>query len=258
MFLSLFTTSSSSLYSVATFIAFLGPLAGITLGFDAISNERSQGTLNRLAAQPIYRDSIINAKFLSGAAAIFLIMGVTGFYSSGLGILISGFRPTLEEGLRVLIFFLFAGVYISVWLAAAIIFSVLCRHAATAALACISIWLFLSMFMGQVASGIAGWIYPLDGMEGLFNQVSNYELQLSINRISPYYLFSEAASTILNPGVRSIGVVTMSQYEGAMASSLSLGQSLLLIWPHLVAMIAVAMAGFAISYISFMRQEIRA
>ena len=44
-------------------------------------------------------------------------------------------------------------------------------------------------------------------------------------------------------------MVTLSQYEGAVASSLSLGQSLLLIWPHLVGMIAIAMAGFAISYI---------
>ncbi|HIZ43800.1 MAG TPA: ABC transporter permease [Firmicutes bacterium] len=258
MFLSLFTTSSSSIYSIATFIAFLGPLVGITLGFDAISNERSQGTLNRLAAQPIYRDSIINAKFLSGATAVFVVMAVVGLYISGLGLALTGLEPSAEEAFRVVIFFLFSGVYISVWLALAIIFSVVCRHAATAALACISIWLFLSMFMSLVASGIANWIYPLEGMQIYTNQVSNYELQLGLNRISPYYLFSEAASTILNPGVRSIGVVTLSQYEGAVASSLSLGQSLLLIWPHLVGMIAIAMAGFAISYICFMRQEIRA
>ena len=70
LFLKLFTTSGNSIYSFATFIAFLGPLVGITLGFDAINNERSQGTLNRLAAQPIYRDSIINAKFLAGATVI--------------------------------------------------------------------------------------------------------------------------------------------------------------------------------------------
>lgn len=185
-------------------------------------------------------------------------MAVVGLYISGLGLALTGLEPSAEEAFRVVIFFLFSGVYISVWLALAIIFSVVCRHAATAALACISIWLFLSMFMSLVASGIANWIYPLEGMQIYTNQVSNYELQLGLNRISPYYLFSEAASTILNPGVRSIGVVTLSQYEGAVASSLSLGQSLLLIWPHLVGMIAIAMAGFAISYICFMRQEIRA
>lgn len=40
VFLKLFTTGSGSSYFFATFIAFLGPLAGITLGFDAVNSER--------------------------------------------------------------------------------------------------------------------------------------------------------------------------------------------------------------------------
>ena len=258
LFLKLFTTSSSSVYSFATFMAFLGPLAGIILGFDAVSNERALGTLNRLAAQPIYRDSIINAKFLAGTSVIAILVAAIGLYLCGAGLLLIGIPPSGEEVLRILAFLLLCVVYISVWLALSIIFSVVCRHAATAALACIAIWLFLSLFMSLVASGIANLIYPLDGIEGLFHMVDNYELDLALNRISPYYLFSEAATTILNPSVRSIGVVTMSSISGALASSLSFGQSLLLVWPHLVVMAGLAMAGFAAAYVSFMRQEIRA
>ncbi|MGN1004496.1 MAG: ABC transporter permease [Oscillospiraceae bacterium] len=258
IFLKLFTTGSSSIYSFATFLAFLGPLVGITLGFDAVSNERSQGTLNRLAAQPIYRDSIINAKFLAGTTAIFIIIVTLGLYISAVGLLMIGIPPSFEEILRVIAFLLLAVIYICVWLALSIFFSVICKHAATAALACISIWLFLSLFMGLVANGIASMVYPLEGIEGFLNMMKNYELDLALNRISPYYLFSEAASTILNPNVRSIGIVTMNSYSGAVASSLPFTQSLLLIWPHLVVMAALAMVGFAIAYISFMRQEIRA
>lgn len=258
LFLSLFTTGSSSIYSFATFLAFLGPLAGITLGFDAVGSERSQGTLNRLASQPIYRDSIINAKFLAGAAVIALTVIFLGLYLSGAGILLTGAVPSGEEVARIIAFLILAVVYISFWLALSIIFSVVCRHAATAALAGISIWLFLSLFMSLVASGVANALYPLEGIEGFANILPNYQLTLGLNRISPYYLFSEAASTILNPGVRSIGVVTTTAYSGAVASSLSFGQSLLLIWPHLVVMAALVIAGFAIAYINFMRQEIRA
>lgn len=258
LFLQLFTTGGNSIYSFATFIAFLGPLAGITLGFDAVNNERSQGTLNRLAAQPIYRDSIINAKFLAGVSIIVMIVTTLGLYISAVGLIKLGIHPSGEEVLRIIAFLLLCAVYMSVWLAVAIIFSVISKHGATAALACISIWLFLSLFMSLVASGIANALYPLDGIQGVYNMASNYELDLALNRISPYYLFSEAATTILNPNVRSIGVVTMSSYSGAVASSLPFGQSLLLIWPHLVVMIALALAGFAVAYISFMRQEIRA
>lgn len=258
LFLKMFTTGSSTIYSFATFLNFLGPLAGITLGFDAISSERSQGTLNRLAAQPIYRDSIIKAKFLAGAAALFLIVACLGAYVSAVGLLMAGIHPSLEEVLRIIAFLVIAWVYICFWLALAIFFSVICRHAATAALACISIWLFLSLFMGLVAAGIANTLFPLEGIQGLMNMESNYNLELGLNRLSPYYLFSEASTTILNPNVRSIGVVTMSQTVGAIAGPLSLGQSLLLVWPHLVVLVALVIVAFAVSYICFMRQEIRA
>ena len=258
IFLKLFTTGSSSIYSFATFMAFLGPLVGITLGFDAVNNERSLGTLNRLAAQPIYRDSIINAKFLAGATAVAILVAVLGLYISGAGLLLIGIPPSAEEVLRIIAFLLLSIVYICVWLALAIIFSVVYKHAATAALICISIWLFLSLFMSLVASGVANLLFPLEGFEGLNNMMSNYQLELGLNRISPYYLFSEAATTILNPNVRAIGVVTMSAYSGAIAGSLSFGQSLLLVWPHIVVMVALAMAGFSAAYVNFMRQEIRA
>lgn len=258
LFIKLFTTSSSSIYSFGTFIAFLGPLIGITLGFDAVSNERSQGTLNRLASQPIYRDSIINAKFMAGATLILMMVTFLILYVSGTGMLILGIHPCLEEVLRILCYLLLSAVYICVWLALSVLFSVLSRHAATAALVCISVWLFFSLFMNLVATGIANMVYPLEGIAGYGNTLSNYELNLSLNRISPYYLFSEASSTILNPDVRSVGIVTMSQYVGAIAGSLSIGQSLLLVWPHLVVMAAMVIALFAIAYIGFMRQEIRA
>ena len=42
-----------------SFIALLGPIVGLALGFDAVNSERSNGTLNRLVSQPIYRDAII-------------------------------------------------------------------------------------------------------------------------------------------------------------------------------------------------------
>lgn len=257
LFLRLFTTSGSSVYSFATWIAFLGPLAGIILGFDAISSERSQGTLARLAAQPIYRDSIINGKFLAGTTILFFIMASLVLLFTAGGILLLGIAPSAEEILRIAAFLVLSWVYLSLWLAVSIALSVVCRHGATAALGAIALWLFFSLFMSVVAGGLADLLYPLDGIEGFANQMSNYKMELNLNRVSPYYLFAEAGNTILNPSVRSIGIVTMSSYSGAVSSYLSFGQSVLLVWPHLVVMAALAMAVFAAAYISFMRQEFR-
>ena len=135
----------------------------------------------------------------------------------------------------------------------------LCRHTATSALASIAVWIFFAIFMSLVANIVANAVYPVTTeYEALVNSMGNYTLEQGLNRISPYYLYGEAVTTILNPGVRSIGLVTTSQLEGAVAGYLPFGQSLLLVWPHLTAMLALTLAVFTISYLKFMNQEIRA
>lgn len=257
-FLALYTTSGNSIPSFMSFIALLGPFVGLILGFDGISGEKSERTLYRLAAQPIYRDAIINGKFLAGTTLIFTMVFTMGISLGALGLLCTGVPPTAEELLRVLVFLLFTAVYICFWLALSLWFSVICQGAAASAMAVIGLWLFFSLFMGLVASVAANVVYPVNTqMQVAYNAMGNYTMQLYLNRLSPYYLYSEAVSTIMNPGVRSVNVITMESLSGAISGYLSFGQSLLLVWPHLAGLIALMLAAFAGSYISFMRQEIR-
>ncbi len=258
-FLKLYTQGGTSVPSFMSFIALLGPIVGLALGFDAINSERAGGTLNRLSSQPIYRDSIIIGKFLAGTAVIAVIIYSMGIALGAVGILATGLQPTGEEVLRILVFLTFTVVYIAFWLALSILFSVICRHAATSALAAIALWIFFAIFMSLVANIIANIAYPLTNQyEVMLNTLNNYTLELNLNRISPYYLYSEAVTTIMNPSVRSVNIVTMSQLVGAVSGYLSFGQSLLLVWPHLVGLAALMIAAFAGSYIGFMRQEVRA
>jgi ABC-2 type transport system permease protein len=258
IFLKLYTSSGSSIPSFMSFIALLGPIVGLALGFDAINSERAGGTLNRLVAQPIYRDSIIIGKFLAGTALIAMIIYSMGIALGAVGILCTGLRPSSEEVLRVLIFLTFTVIYIAFWLALSIFFSVICRHAATSALAAIALWIFFAIFMSLVASIIANAVYQVnDDYNAMMNTLNNYNLNYNLNRISPYYLYSEAVSTIMNPSVRSVNVVTVNQMVGAISGYLSLGQSLLLVWPHLTGLAALMLIAFGGSYVGFMRQEVR-
>ncbi|MEM3452630.1 MAG: hypothetical protein QW835_03265, partial [Candidatus Hadarchaeum sp.] len=68
----------------------------------------------------------------------------------------------------------------------------------------------------------------------------------------------EAAYVILSPTVRILGPVSIEKLYGMVANPLPLGQSLLLVWSHITALVAVTFIIFAISYVKFMRQEIRA
>lgn len=257
-FLSLYTVSGSSIPSFMSFIALLGPFVGVVLGFDGISGEKSERTLYRIASQPIYRDSIINGKFLAGTVLIFMMVFSMGISLGALGLLCIGIPPTAEEVLRIFVFLLFTVVYISFWLALALWFSVICRNAAASAMASIGVWLFFALFMSLVSGMIANLVYPVNTeLQAMRNSMGNYTLQLGLNRLSPYYLYSEAASTIMNPGVRSVNVITMESLSGAISGYLSFGQSLLLVWPNLAGLVAFMLVAFAGSYVSFMRQEIR-
>jgi len=255
IFLKLFTISGRSIPSFTTFIALLGPFMGLALGFDAINGERSRGTLNRLLAQPIYRDAVITGKFLAGAAVISITVIALGIMMGAVGIISTGIVPNSEEIARLLSALFFTCFYIAFWLGLATLFSVICNNAATSALATVACWLFLAIFVNLLAGIIAGAVYPQ--VEGAANTVNYYLLEKGISRLSPYFLYGEVITTVLSPNVRTIGAITMDQVQGALAGYLPLGQSLLLVWPHLTALVALTVTTFAISFICFMRQEVR-
>jgi ABC-2 type transport system permease protein len=258
IFLRLFTTSGNSIPSFISFMSFLGPLVGLALGFDAINGEINKGSMSRLLAQPIPRDTVINGKFLAGVSVIILMVITLGLAIGGLGIVMIGIPPTLDELLRITVLFIFTIFYMSLWLAISQLFSLFFRQTATSALACIAVWLFLSVFVGLLSGVIADFLYPPDAAETVEAVLRNSEIKLAINRLSPSTIYNEAVITMLNPGVRTIGLITQDQLIGAIPGSLPFFQSLLLIWPHLVTLIAATMVCFAVAYVHFMKQEIRA
>ena len=245
-----------------TFVTFLGPLLGIAFGFDAINGERSEATLPRLLAQPIYRDDVVNGKFVAGLASIGLILAVVMALVGAVGIIQLGIFPSAEDVMRLIVWWVLALMYIGFWLAFALLCSVVVRRAATSAIIALSVWLLLSVFFSLVVGLAAGFLSPVaaDSTNASPDTIANSALQVNLSRISPYNLFQEATAAVLNPTIRTTtpGLVTESQADQAVASLLPLDQSLLVIWPQFVAVIAMTMVTFGVAYISFMRQEVRA
>lgn len=255
-FLKLFTLSDGTLPPFIIFISFLGPLLGISLGFDAINSERNRGTLSRVMAQPIHRDYLINAKFVASLIVVSVMLFALGFLVMGLGLIIIGIPPTPEEFWRIIFFILLSIFYVAFWLNLSILFSVRFRQAATSALAGIAIWLFFSVFYNMIINLINRATMPPKYAPPHII-LGHEKFILNLMRISPSQLFSEATSTLLMPKVRSLGPLTMEQVHGTIPSPLPLGQSLLLVWPQLTGLIAGTVICFALSYVFFMRREIR-
>ncbi|MDD4516069.1 ABC transporter permease subunit [Massilibacteroides sp.] len=255
-FLKLFTISDGTMPSFLVFITFLGPVLGICMGFDAINSERNRGTLSFMLAQPIPRDYLINAKFTAAFIVISILLFALGFLTTGLGLIIVGIPPTVDEFFRIVLFLLIACVYVAFWLNLSILLSVQCKQAATSALAAIAIWLFFSVFYNMLVNLIAKGIAPSEFASA--NQMVYFQrFVLDLLRVDPAHLFNEATSALLIPSVRSLGPLTMEQMVGSLPTPLSLGQSLAVVWPQLTGLIAATVICFALSYVSFMRREIR-
>ena len=255
-FLKLFTVSDGTLPSFVLFINFLGPQLGIALGFDAMNSELNKGTLCRILSQPIHRDCIINAKFVAALIVITIMLFVLGFLVMGAGLIAIGIPPTPEEFARIISFLILSVFYVGLWLNMAILFSLCFRQTATSALASLAIWLFFSVFYTMIVNWVAKMFMPSDMMPPYY-VVGYQKIVWGIMSLNPCELFNQATSVLLMPSLRSLGPLMMEQVQGAIPSPLPLGQSLLVIWPQLTGLIAVTILCFALSYIIFMRREIR-
>jgi len=242
VFLQLYTTSGQTLPLFIFFIAFFMPIVGIALGFDAINSEKSNGTLSRLVSQPIYRDVIINGKFLAGGVTIAIMLTSMVVLVGGVGLCIIGVPPSSEEVIRLMAFLAVGIVYGGFWLGVAILFSIFFRRAATSALASIGVWIFF-IFM---------FAFPF------FVQLWQEQIGLVIMRISPVTVFWQVINILLVPEARTLGQILQSGFVGVPTSALALDQSLLTVAPHLVSLIVLTVVCFAVSYVKFMREEIRA
>ena len=179
-----------------------------------------------------------------------------GFLVMGLGLFTIGIPPTAEEFMRIVSFIILSILYAAFWLNLSILFSVRFRHPATSALSGIAIWLFFSIFYGMIVNLILKGVTPA-GMGSEYQLIGLEELKLNLLRMMPNQLFSEATTTLLMPSVRSLGPLTMEQVYGTIPGPLPLSQSLLLVWPQVTGLIVATVLCFALSYVSFMRREIR-
>jgi len=255
-FLRLFTISDGTLPPFHLFIGFLGPLLGISMGFDAINSEQNNRTLSRVMAQPIHRDYLINAKFTSSIIVIAIMFFALGFLVMGLGLFIMGVPPSVEEFLRITLFLVLSILYVAFWLNLAIFFSIRFLQAATSALTSIAVWLFFTIFYPMLMNVIARIIMP---SQTASNEeiLSFQETMFNLLRIVPSQLYTDATTSLLMPSIRSLGPLSMEQVYGTIPGVLPLGESLLIVWPQLTGLIAATIICFALSYYTFMRKEIR-
>jgi ABC-2 type transport system permease protein len=254
LFLKLFTTAREPLpFTFVSFLSILVPLIAIGMGFDAVNGEHNRRTLSRILSQPIYRDALLFGKFLAGLFTLSVSLVALWLLVVGLGLLLLGLPPSGEELARAFIFLFVTIAYAGVWLALAMLFSIIFRSPATAALVTLGLWLFLTLIWPALAPAIVIAFAP-SGDEETLILAAQY-----LSRLSPSTLFGEVVLAILNPTTRTLGPIYLSQLQGAvLGAPMPLGESLIIAWPQIVGLVASTILLFVTGYVIFQRQEVRA
>jgi ABC-2 type transport system permease protein len=294
-FVDIFAGAQNSSFSFIYLMVIFGPIIGLALGFDAINRERTRGSLSVLLSQPIFRDSILNGKFIAGVAALSLLTVSTVGILTGVAIPILGFGPAGEEIVRICVFTLFTILYLSIWLALGLLFSIMSKNTTTSILMSISTWLLFSIIITIAASFIANIAAPIEmptgfqavtipgnqtfpGGFGTFNQTSRFNQTFSGQSFLDQTQMTDYRQTMednanIEAAVQKISPCYLYQdaatsllgiAEGGFGSAgnpfrgLETSQSVSSSWPQITVLAVVLVACFASSYMLFLRQEIRA
>jgi len=271
-FLAIFTGQGFG-FSFIQLMVYFGPIIGLALGFDAINKERTSGTLSTVLSQPIFRDSVLNGKFLAGTVAVTTLTISTIGLMIGLAIPMLGFGPTIDGAFSIISLTLLTILYLAFWLSLGTLFSVLTKKTSTSMLASVGTWLTCVIVISILASLIANAMVPLPSFQGTFTnrtqgggfnpEISTeyralseqrFTIQSSISKISPTNLYSEAASAILGMAQSRAG---FGINNPSPTRTLTLSQGLAASWANIAAIAVGLVICFVASYTKFLRSEIR-
>jgi len=259
LFLRLFSPPGQSLLSFVVVLSILVPILAIGLGFDSVNGEYNRRTMSRILAQPIYRDALLFGKFAAGLGTLSVALVTLWLLVMGFGLIRLGIPPNGEEIGRLIVFLVVTVFYAGVWLSLAMLFSILFRSTATAALVALGLWLFLTLLWPALAQLFGEVISPSDYRFTLLGLPTPATLawQQGLARLSPGTLYGEVVVAMLSPDAQSMTTL-LAQFQGRLGSPLPLGESILAAWPQMVGLIAGTIVLYVIGYICFQRQEVRA
>ena len=251
---------------MTSYIALIGALLAIIIGFNAISGEKDKGTLTILLSYPTFRDKIINGKFLGRVAILILACTFTLIAGIGITIGLTNAQITYEEITRIVAFILVSSLYLSSFLVISIFLSIIFKENISSLVTCIILWVSSVFLLMPISKLIAIILYPLPKaiVWSNLSEVEKHAIEEAtrnhftlidmISRVSPSYNYQKLGQFILNPYAGEMSFKFMSAPE---TSPLPLSESLALSWSSLAVLLGLTIFVFVASYLLFMRQDVR-
>ncbi|MCA9911955.1 MAG: ABC transporter permease subunit [Anaerolineae bacterium] len=230
------------LSNLTEYIAIVGAILAIILGYNALIDEKETGGLKLILSRPVYRDRLLTGKLAGQAVIIAVILGLAFAFNLILLVAVSGIMPTSVEVLRLLILVLLGFVYMFSFLTISMLLSIRLNNGASVLLISLVFWMTVSFVIPQMAETQMANSTVINSISGVTNQIpQDTTTSRAINFISPTWHLRHIGDELLE--------VTPGSANLSAASWLgdSAGSALILLIPSLLA----GAAGYAI----FLRDE---
>ncbi|MEM3694221.1 MAG: ABC transporter permease [Candidatus Bathyarchaeia archaeon] len=250
-------------FSLSGTMSYFAPVMGLALGCDAISGEREKGTLKIVLVQPIFRDTVINGKFIAAASAVSLAIVFSSMVSVGAAMILLGVTPTAEEGMRMALFLIFSILFTMTYYGISIFFSTILKRTSQSVILGVTTWALFTFVIPIIASLIAltmVWPIVTPGQEDSVERMRNFTAIVEgISSITPNYHFGKIAQYLLNPYATTGGYLqTQPQPQPqSIQEAAPITTSLIYAGPNILVLAIATMLAFFASYIVFTRQEVR-
>lgn len=243
-----------------------GAIIGIVLGADTINREIEEGTMKILMSHPIYRDQVINGKFIGNSIALFSIVMI-GYIFSIAYLLLLGIPLDITSILRALIAVIFTLIYMMTFLSIGIMLSTLLKKPETAMLLAIALAILLILiypFIVDIAvDKIVGEepycpssVYMVEKGQPIYESPLN--LCPAIAEWRDKRELWKNRMFLLNP-THHYGQLIISAFAGdeTARNYLPFGDSLLLTFNSIAILLVELLLPFTIAYIRFITSDLR-
>lgn len=139
------------LSNLSEYIAIVGAILAIALGYKALTQEREAGTLKLVLSRPVYRDSFYAGKILGNATVLAILLGMVLVFNVLLVALVGGTWPTGTELLRLTGLVLTGFIYMLMFFTLAMFLSSVLPDSSTVLLVALAVWMVVTFVIPQMA-----------------------------------------------------------------------------------------------------------
>lgn len=216
---------------------------GLILSYNSISRERESGTLELLLSYPVYRDEVVNGKFIAHMFAVSAAVFLSLLAALGFAVQLTGVNPSVADLVRLGLVWVGTVIYTGMFVALGTMLSARIRSSwKSLAAGALVLTLFLATpFLSGMA---ASTVYPYDEDADAEREQKREALEKSIDKFSPSQSYRMYVEKIVGSRYGNYDLKPSTRQAFNQASG------------YLIYLGSETMLAFTLAYAFFVRQDL--